>query len=402
MVQFSQSVKFFRSSAVRDLMSVAIKPDVISFAGGMPGNELFPVSEMEELYAQLPLAEKQMAFQYGPTPGYPPLLDSLTDYLRRKGFPVDKNKLLITTGSLQAIYILTKIFIDPGNIIVTENPSFVGALSAFSSFQAALHSIPLRSDGIDCAMLESYLKSDEAQNVKFIYLTPNFHNPAGILYSRENRRKVAEIAGRFGVPVIEDDAYGELYFEKEMKELVTPLKVLYEDTCTICTVGSFSKIVGPGFRLGWMLVPPEIYKQAELCKQSIDACSPNFTQVLADAFLRSGKMEVYIEKLREIYRKRKNSMVAAIKRYFPEEVGWNDPQGGFYIWCSVPSSVNVIEVLQKCMEQGAIYVIGQTFDPDAKDTTHFRLSFSNTPEEKIEEGIRILGNVLKQSLKMEK
>jgi len=202
----------------------------------------------------------------------------------------------------------------------------------------------------------------------------------------------------FDQPLVEDDAYGELYFDDEARTRVVPMKAEFEKDLTICYTSSFSKILGPGFRLGWMLVPPEIYQKAELCKQSFDACSPNFTQVLANEFLRSGKMEEYIGRLRVIYRRRKDTMAAAIRKYFPAEISWNEPRGGFYIWLKLPPKVDLMAVLKRSIEQGAVFVIGKTFDPEGKDNTHFRLAFSHTPEEKIEKGIQILGGVLKELL----
>ena len=281
MIRFSQTVNSLRTSEIRDLMSLATRPDIISFAGGMPGNELFPVREISAIYNNLPLALKQTSFQYGPTSGYPPLLESLKEFLRKKRLPVDSNQLMITTGSLQAINILAKVFLDPEDIVITENPCFIGALSAFQSYRAVIKGVDLDEDGIDIASLKKMLTSLRATPPKFIYLTPNFHNPAGILYTEKRKREVAGLLQEAGLPLIEDDAYGDLYFDEEAKRRTVPFKALYENDLTICYTGSFSKILGPGFRLGWMLVPPEIFKKAELCKQSFDACSPNFTQVLA-------------------------------------------------------------------------------------------------------------------------
>ena len=188
---------------------------------------------------------------------------------------------MITTGSLQAINILGKIFIDPGETVVTENPCFIGGISAFKSYQANLHGIELDEDGINIHLLKEYLHRSESRPPKFVYVTPNFHNPAGTLYTEQRKKELVSVLLEHDLPVIEDDAYGELYFDEDTRQGVIPLKALYEDELDICYTGSFSKILGPGFRLGWMLVPPEIYRKAELCKQSIDACSPNFTQVLA-------------------------------------------------------------------------------------------------------------------------
>jgi DNA-binding transcriptional MocR family regulator len=383
-------------------MGLATRPDIISFAGGMPGNELFPVEEINEIYNALPLDVKQTAFQYGPTPGYPPLLESLNEYLKKKGLPVETNKLMITTGSLQAINILGKIFIDPGDIVVTENPCFIGGISAFKSYQANLHGIDLDEDGINIQLLKDFLSQSKPKPPKFIYVTPNFHNPAGTLYTEQRKKELVSVLQEHDLPVIEDDAYGELYFDEEARKRVVPLKALYEDELDICYTSSFSKILGPGFRLGWMLVPHEIYKKAELCKQSMDACSPNFTQVLAHEFLRSGKMELYIKRMRAVYRQRKDTMAGAIRKYFPDEVSWVEPRGGFYIWLKLPQELDVMSALKASIEKGAVFVIGKTFDPEGRDNSHIRLSYSNTSADKIEKGIHILGDCLKEELSRSK
>jgi 2-aminoadipate transaminase len=399
MEKFSAAVASLRTSEIRDLMNVATRPDIISFAGGMPGNELFPVEEIDAIFKDLPRSIKETAFQYGPTPGYPPLLESLTEFLRKKGLPVGTNRLMITTGSLQAINILGKIFIDPGDVVVTENPCFIGAISAFKSYQAVLKGVPLERDGISVEGLTEVLKSTNANPPKFVYLTPSFHNPAGTLYSEERRKEVVQVLKEYGQILVEDDAYGDLYFDDETLPSVAPMKVRYENELQICYTSSFSKILGPGFRLGWMLVPPHIYQKAELCKQSMDACSPNFTQVLAHEFLRRGMIYPYIERLRKIYRKRKDLMVAAIREFFPAEMLWTEPKGGFYIWLKLPPGVDAVAVLKSSMEKGAIFVVGRTFDPEGVDNSHIRLAFSNAPEATIGKGIRIIGDAIHASMK---
>jgi 2-aminoadipate transaminase len=399
MIRFSHVVNSLRTSEIRDLMSIAIRPDIISFAGGMPGNELFPVKEVDELYNNLPLDVKQNAFQYGPTPGYPPLLDSLKEFLRKKNLPVDTNKILITTGSLQAINILGKVFIDPGDLVVTENPSFIAAIAAFKSYQGELKGIDLNEDGIDISLLKEFLNLKKASLPKFIYVTPNFHNPAGTLYTNERKEELVSVIKEFDLPLIEDDAYGDLYFDEEAGQRCVPMKVKHDKDVSICYTGSFSKILGPGFRLGWMLVPDEIYKKAELVKQSIDACSPNFTQVIANEFVQSGQIYSYIDNLRVIYKRRKNMMVEALQKYFPDEITWIEPRGGFYMWLKLPSNIDVVEALKACLESGVVFVVGKTFDPEGVDNSHLRLAFSNTPEDTIDRGIKIMGDVFKSLLK---
>lgn len=398
MERFSAAVASLRTSEIRDLMGVATRPDIISFAGGMPGNELFPVEEIDAIYRDLPRSLKETAFQYGPTPGYPPLLESLAEFLRKKELPVETNRLMITTGSLQAINILGKIFINPGDVVVTENPCFIGAISAFKSYQAVLSGVPLDRDGISVAGLTEVLTNGRTHPAKFVYLTPSFHNPAGILYPEARRTEVVRVLRENGQILVEDDAYGDLCFDDRPHGSVIPMKATYEDELPICYTGSFSKILGPGFRLGWMLVPPDIYQKAELCKQSMDACSPNFTQVLAHEFLRRGMIYPYIERLRNVYRQRKDLMVAAIREFFPVEMEWTEPQGGFYIWLKLPPGVDALSVLKTSMEHGAIFVVGRTFDPEGVDNNHLRLAFSNAPEATIEKGIHIIAGAIREAM----
>jgi 2-aminoadipate transaminase len=394
MVRFSKITKELRTSEIRDLMSLAIRPDIISFSGGMPGNDLFPVDAVDKILRNLSYPQKQMAFQYGPTPGYPPLLESLKEFLKRKGLPVDENKLMITTGSLQAINILTKVFIDPGDVLITENPCFIGAISVFRSYQAQLESIPLNGDGINADLLASAIK--KFPDAKLLYLTPYFHNPAGIIYSTEKKNAVIELVKDRNMPLLEDDAYGDLYFYPEDAERVKPLKAINPGGIDICYTGSFSKILGPGLRLGWMLVPDEIYQKAELCKQSFDACSPSFTQVIADQFIRSGAIYSYIAHLRQEYLLRASAMVKELKEHMPSYVTFVEPRGGFYIWLELPEGTDATLILKESIRQGVVLVVGKTFDPMAKRNNFIRLAYSNTPVEEIKKGIPLVAAAIKK------
>jgi len=395
-MKFSSSAQSMRSSAIRELMSTAARPDVISFAGGMPNNDLFPIDELDDIYAHLSLADKKAGFQYGPTPGYPPLLESLAVYLRGRGLPVDKNRLLITTGGMQAISLMGKILIDPGDPVLCEDPCFIGAISAFKSYQAIFHCLPLNANGIDPEALREGIKKNPA--ARLLYLTPYFHNPAGILYSEEVKKEVLQILAGSDLVLLEDDPYGELYFnEKDFKSTI-PLKVLAPDSETICYTGSFSKIFGPGMRLGYLLVPEEIYRQCELAKQSADACTSTFTQVLADAYLRQGKLQPYLVRMRLAYARRARLMLTALERYMPPGVTWTTPRGGFYVWVKLPGGMDSTEVLKKTLAAGAVFVIGKTFDPLGQRNDCLRLSFCTTPEEQMDEGIQIVARSIEQVL----
>jgi len=375
-------------------MTLASRPDIISFAGGMPGNELFPVEEVEELFHELDLKKKQAAFQYGPTPGLPSLLESLSGFLKTKGLPVEENRLLITTGSQQGLNLLAKAFIDPGEPVLVENPCFIGALSAFRASEAELRGVPVDRDGIAMEALQQEI--DKKEKAKFLYITPYFHNPAGLLYTTERKKQLIDALQGKNIPLIEDDAYGDLYFYEEDRPRLMPIKAINPEEINVCYTGSFSKILGPGLRLGWMLVPDTIYQKCELIKQSADACSPSFTQVLADAFIRSGQIYSYIAKVRQEYKRRADAMVIALREYMPDYVQWNEPRGGFYIWLTLPNEADATKIMMLAVDGGAVFVAGKTFDPAGKRNNSLRLSYCNNTLEQIAEGIPIVAAAIRK------
>ena len=392
MIRFSKQTSELRSSAIRDLMGIASDKEIISFAGGMPDNELFPLEETDTILQNLSTTKKQAAFQYGPTAGLPSLMESLSGFLERKGLPVQSNRLLITTGSLQAINILGKIFIDAGDTVLVENPCFIGALSAFKSYGAQLSGIPVDAEGISIFDLKNNLKAETLP--KFLYITPYFHNPAGITYSVERKNHLIQALKNKNVPLIEDDAYSDLFFYEEDKERLKPVKAIDPEGIDVCYTGSFSKIFGPGLRLGWMLVPDEIYKKCELVKQAIDACSPSISQVMADEFIRSGLIYEYINRVRLIYKERAEAMTSALQEFLPDFVEWTPPRGGFYLWLTLPENCDADKILKESIPKGVVFIVGKTFDPEGQKNNCIRLSYSNTSEEKIRKGIEILAKVI--------
>ncbi|MGB7567322.1 MAG: PLP-dependent aminotransferase family protein, partial [Chitinivibrionales bacterium] len=338
-------------------------------------------------------------FQYGPTSGYPPLLASLKEYLQSKGLPVDESQnLLITTGAQQAINLVTKVLIDPGDRIITEYPSFIGALAAFKSYGAILKGIALDDDGINIDDLKKAIM-DKWLKPKMLYISPYFHNPAGIIYSKE--RKLALLDALIGntICLLEDDPYCELYFDDKDRELTLPIKAIAGEKFPICYVGSFAKIFGPGMRLGWLLGPREIVDKCEMAKQSMDACSATFTQVLANEFLSKNKLPGYVSLLRKSCARRAQTMLKALEESMPSGISWTRPKGGFYIWVSLPETMDSSDVFAASIKKGAAFVIGNAFDPEEKKNNCFRLAFSHTPEDKIETGIKIIAEAIKDLLK---
>ena len=397
MYYFSRAVNSVHSEDIKRLMRQASGPDLISFAGGMPNNDLFPVREIDEIYASLSEALKKSCFQYGPTPGHPALLSSVKRRLLQKGLPEDNNRLLITTGSLQAISIITQEFINEGDIVLTENPCFVGALSVFETYGAEVHGIPIDEDGIQVEALHRRIET-LTRKPKFIYLNPNFHNPAGITYSAERRRELLKYLSGKDIIILEDDAYSDLYFNPYNSSLVRPLKAHKGYDVDIIYTGSYSKILGPGFRLGYMYASPEISEKAETVKQALDACTSNFMQILAGRFTSGHYLERYLEFLRKEYRERKTLLQDALEAYMPEPVQWTEPLGGFYFWLRFPPGFSSTDLFERSRERGVVFVTGRTFDPHNTRDNCLRLAFANMPRKHIEPGVRILADEIKKML----
>lgn len=394
MYTFSRAVNSMHSEDIKLLMKQSSGEGIISFAGGMPNNDLFPVSEIDQIYNNLNNDIKKLCFQYGPTTGYPPLVRSLQKLMLRKGLPAKTDNILITTGSLQAISIITQEFVNEGDIILTESPCFVGAISVFETYGAKIISIPIDKEGIDVEALKNSIATLK-KPPKFLYITPNFHNPAGIIYSEKRRKELLSALSGTDIILIEDDAYGDLYFDPTDKSFTKPLKAYTCYDVEIIYTGSFSKILGPGFRLGYMLSSPEIFEKAESIKQALDACTSNFMQILANEFIEGGYLEPYLELLRKEYSERKNLLQHSLEKYMPEGISWEEPKGGFYIWLSLPHQVKASSLFADCLKKGVVFVTGRTFDPDNLKDDHIRLSFSNMPKDTIEKGVILLSQVIR-------
>ncbi len=397
MVQFSSSAQSMRSSEIRRLMKLAADPTLISFAGGVPGSWLYPIDVVDDLYNGLSLKAKQTAMMYGPTEGFPPLIAEVKKYLTSKGISMEGQELLITTGAQQAISLISKVFLDPDDVVITEYPSFIGALASFKSQQAHTVGVSMDDEGIIISELLQTMDK-YGSKAKVLYLTPYFHNPAGIIYSEKRKAELMEALKGRDIVLLEDDPYGELYFRDEDRELTVPMKARKEQPVPICYTGSFAKIFGPGLRLGWLVAPTEIADKCQLAKQSMDACSSTFTQVLASEYLANNKLPTYLEKLRPAYARQASIMLESLKKYMPEGVSWTEPKGGFYVWVNLPANMNASDVFNETLKNGAAFVIGSAFDPAGVKNDCLRLAFSNTPEEKIAEGVKIIAEAIKKCM----
>jgi DNA-binding transcriptional MocR family regulator len=395
---YSTAARGMRSSEIRRIMKLAGDPSLISFAGGAPGMSLLPVEIVDGLYGGLSTQAKQVAMQYGATDGYQPLIAEIRKHLTAKNISMDGQELIVTTGAQQAINVIAKIFLDHGDAVVTENPSFIGALAAFKSYGADTVGVPLDDEGIIIPQLLETLDR-LGKKAKILYLTPYFHNPAGIVYTDGRKRQLLDALKGRDVVLLEDDPYGDLYFDDEDKGLTVPMKAMPHSGVTICYVGSFAKIFSPGMRLGWLCANAELTDKCQLAKQSMDACSPVFTQVLASEFLSQNKLPGYLETLRAAYKRRAGVMLGSLKEYMPSGVTWTIPKGGFYVWVTLPEYMNASDVFQKSFENGAAFVIGCAFDPAGVKNDCLRLAFSSTPEDKIARGIEIIANAIKTFIK---
>ncbi len=394
-MRYAKCVGEFRPSPIRGMMKAVINPNVISFAGGMPGNDLFPIQDVRDIVATLPEAEFETAMQYGPTDGLPALIDLLTKDMAAKGFDMTKNRIIITTGSTQVMNIISKILTDPGDVVLTEDPVFCGSAGAFCAAQGKIHGVKLDGEGIIISELEKALEL----NPKFIYITPTFHNPAGLTYSRKRREEfLAVMAKHPDTVILEDDAYCQLYYDEDVRNEIVPMKTYAKNEQQIVYCSSFSKIFGPGLRIGWMVIPNDMYEAAEICKQSIDACTPQLSQMLAYEFMRSGRMTRYVERLRKVYKERRDTMVRCMKEYCPE-VTFVTPKGGFFLWAKLPDGLDIDRYFDACAERGVVFVKGQAFSANYENNGHIRVSFSNIPPEVIEKGVKLMGEELKKMLK---
>jgi len=380
-----------KASDIRELLKLTARPEIISLAGGLPAPELFPIDQYRRAFEWVLESNGAAALQYGPSEGYAPLRDLLAQRMTRMGIPADASNVLVTNGSQQGLDLVAKIFLNPDDAVCLENPSYMGAIQAFDSYQAAYAIVPMDDDGMRSQELDAIL---HRQRCKFIYALPNFQNPSGRTMSRERREILVDTAKRHGVPIVEDDPYGELRFEGEAPP---SLRSLWPEG--VIYLGTFSKILAPGFRLGWIVTPEELFDEVVFGKQPTDLHTSTATQMATYEVCRQdGFLEGHIETIRETYRHRRNVMLEAIEEHFPDVCRWTRPEGGLFVWAEVPHSIDTRDLLAEALEENVAFVPGQSFHPDRSGRNTMRLNFSNVPPDRIEEGIARLGRAIKRRL----
>jgi 2-aminoadipate transaminase len=394
--RYAQRTQRMASSAIRELLKLTEVPDIISFAGGLPAPDVFPVEEFRQACERVMRDHGAQALQYSTTEGFVPLREMIARHTSRYGIEINANNILITTGSQQALDLIGKIFINPGDRILVESPTYLGALQAWDAYGAEYVSVPADQHGMITDALEEALRTGP----KFIYVLPNFQNPTGTTLSLERRLKLVELADRYGVPVIEDDPYGQLRYEGEHLPSVATLDGRIRknhDACyrgNVIYLSTFSKILAPGLRLAWIIAPPEVICKLVQAKQGADLHTATFNQMAAYEVSRGGFLDRHIQVIRRVYRERRDVMLAAMNRYFPPEVEWTHPEGGLFLWATLPEDLDSADVLQAAVERKVAFVPGAPFHPCGGGHNTLRLNFSNATPENISTGIQRLGEVI--------
>ena len=388
------------SSAIRELLKLTSQSDVISFAGGMPAPELFPIEEFKAACEVVLTEMGDRALQYGTTEGYQPLREMIARNASKYGIQISADNVLITAGSQQALDLLGKIFINRGDRVLVESPTYLGAIQAWNAYGVKYVTIPSDENGMNTDLLESRLRT----GIKFIYVLPNFQNPTGVTLSRERRKALVEMADAYGVPIVEDDPYGQLRFEGEHQ---TPVVVIDDEmrakevpiySGNVIYTSTFSKILAPGLRLAWVVAPTEVIKKLVQAKQGCDLHTATFNQYIAYELANSPWMKTHIQLIRKVYKERRDTMIQALEANMPENVRWTHPKGGLFLWMTLPEGVDTSKIFSEAVAQKVAFVPGGPFHPLGGGKNTMRLNFSNSKPEMINEGIVRLANVITKNL----
>ena len=391
---YADRVKPMKGSAIREMFKRMADPEIISLAGGNPASELFPGDELSKIAGKILMTNPTGALQYGTTDGVPAMKECAITRAKKVDAFTDGDAVIIMTGANQGIDLTTKALINKGDKIIVESPSFIGSLNAFRTYEAELVGVPVEDDGMNMEALEEALKNNS--DVKMIYTIPTFQNPTGVTMSLSKRQRLIELANKYDVLVLEDNPYGDLRFSGEdvatLKSLDTEGRVIY--------AGSFSKILSPGMRLGYIVANEALVSKIEILKQVNDVHTPVLTQLMCVEFMKKYNIDSYIAKNRDLYGKKCNVMLEAMQKYFPEgKVKWTVPDGGIFLWCECPELEDISPVVDKALEKKVAIVPGSNFAVDMKAPSNkFRLNYSSATPEEIEEGVKRLGEALHEIL----
>ncbi|MBV4447065.1 PLP-dependent aminotransferase family protein [Clostridium tyrobutyricum] len=388
-IKFAGRMNKVQKSFIREILKVTENPNIISFAGGLPNPLSFPIKEVEEASIKVLNENGSDVLQYSTTEGYRPLREYIAQrYLKRFGLKVDADEILITNGSQQGLDLLGKIFLNKDDNVLIERPGYLGAIQAFSIFEPVFNSVPVNNDGVDIDLLE---KSLAMNSPKLFYTVPNFQNPSGTTYSENNRKAAADILKKYDTILIEDDPYGELRF---IGEDLQPIKTYLGDKSVM--LGSFSKIVAPAMRLGWICAKSEIMEKLITAKQAADLHTNYYSQRVVHQFLMDNDIEDHIKKIRKLYKGQRDCMVSMIERYFPEGIKSTKPEGGMFLWVTLPEGISSLELFDLAAKENVAFVPGDPFYVNVKGSNTLRLNYTNSDEKSIEEGIKRLSRAIRK------
>ncbi len=394
--KFSERASKMKRSEIRELLKLIQKPEIISFAGGLPNPKAFPVDETREIINELLEEKGEKVLQYGSTEGVTPLRRELAKMMNDRGMDVNQENILVTHGSQQALDLLSKVMLDPDDTIIVGSPTYLGATGAFRAFEANIESVKVSEDGMDMDLLRKKIEhlKDRGKSPKFIYVVLTFQNPSGATMSSDKRKELLQIASEYDLLVVEDSPYSHLRYEGEEK----PHLISIDDESRVLRLETFSKILAPGFRIAWATGPEDLIEKMTIAKQATDLCTNPFGQYVAYRYLSDGIMDEHIEKIKKIYNKKRLTMLEAMEEHFPKEVEWNRPEGGMFIWARLPEHINTREMFDKAVDENVAYVVGDAFYVDGGGKNTMRINFTHSTEEDIKKGIKSLAKVIKDEM----
>jgi 2-aminoadipate transaminase len=400
---YSNRTEYMFSSEIRDLLALSARPDIISFAGGLPEVRALNFQKLEKYVKRTLKSDGDINVQYGSSDGYYPFKTKLIDVMKLEGIDSVEEDIITTTGGQQALDLLAKIFINPGDIVITESPAYTGALNSFKSYEAKIIDIPVDDNGMDTSILENKLKelAKKKIQIKFIYLVPNFSNPSGVTLSLDRRKKILELSKKYKTVIVEDNPYGMLRYEGRPLPTIKELDIR-GDNRSVIYLSTLSKLFAPGFRIGWIVAPHPILEKISLGVQSTVLCVSTFAQRIAYEYFSDPAWIENIKRFTVIYSKRRDIMLKTLKENFIEIASWSKPKGGFFIWLRLPDYLNTKEILADAVRNSVAYVPGSGFYADEKGLNEARLAFCTENTERIEKGIKILSKIIKEKIKLYK
>ena len=395
---FARRTQGMKSSAMRDLMAITARPEIISLAGGLPDTSTFPAEDMASLMARVAADASARALQYGPTEGMDQLKDCIVQVMAEEGMDVGADELLVTTGGQQVIDLVCKTLVDPGDVVVAEGPTYPGAVPTFGAYEADVVQIEMDADGMRVDLLEETLDrlEHEGRTPKFIYTVPTFQNPAGVTMALDRRRRLVRIAAEREILVLEDNPYGLLRYDGE------PLPPLYalDRGEYVIYLGTFSKILSPGLRLGWTAAPRPVLEKLNLGKQGADLCSSTFGQYFVIAYFEQRDWRTLLGRLRDLYRRRRDTMLDALAEHLPHEADWTRPSGGLFIWATLPDYIDTTDLLARALREHVAFVPGRAAYLDGRGGSAMRLNFSGVGEDDLREGVARIGQVVNEQVRL--